>query len=140
MAAMDPFLSVNPIANGLEHRRAKIEQARENTTRLASCYSRWQTVGPGNNVVADVFSFTCTFIAEPAFQSGFGFSEDGLEIDLTDVPRVSSGVYRWDYNARGHYVGAYVFFAIDSMNDYTLNHYLTFEGIAIKDVPDLTDL
>lgn len=135
--ATDPFVQINPLVAGMEQTRARRETTRENQTRLAKAYSRWTTTGLGDTVVEEVLEFGCTFIEEPAFHHGWSISEDeGPDLVLTDLPGVEAAVYRWQRDARGYYIGAWAFFTVTANEtEYVLHHYLTFEGLAIKDLP-----
>lgn len=136
--AIDPFLGNNPIMDALEHRRGYIEQLRQNTSRLAQSYNFVETVGAGMIRLPTVVRFHCTFIEKPVVAYGYTVESDLI---TGDFPSAVGGVYSWQIDARGFYLGCYVFAVVTANSDPTIQHDFTFTGIAMKDLPDyLLDL
>lgn len=136
---LDPFVQHNPIVSALQQQRGRREQTRENGARLCKVYSRWTTTGRGFSIVPDAFDFNCTFLEEPSFQTGFALAQNdpkAPDLDETDLPAITAGVYKWRQDAIGHYTGAWVFFTMTSIAiEYVINHYMSWEGLAMKDLP-----
>lgn len=129
--ALDPFLGVNPIIQGLEQRRGYIEQLRQNTSRLAQSFNFVETAGAGGQRLPAVVHFACTFIEKPVVATGFT-----VESDMgADFPLVTAGVWRWQTDKRGYYIGCWVFVRVESATDLVIQHDFTFTGIAMKDLP-----
>lgn len=131
--AHDPFLQHNPLVASLEQHRGRIEQTRENTARQAWAYGTVTTNGSGSSQLTTVLPFNVTFIERPMVSTGYSTTAD-LAVD--DFPLVTAGVWRWWQDSRGFYLGAYVFFYIESGVSYGLIHDFTFSGVALKDLPD----
>lgn len=130
----DPFIGNNPVVNAMEQRRGYIEQLRQNTSRLAQSYNTVATNGNGMLRLATVVAFNCTFVEKPMVSYGFV-----LDTDLTedDYPASSGGVFKWQLDRRGFYLGAYVYVVVTCLADYPgITHNFTFTGIAMKDLPE----
>lgn len=115
------------------------EQTRENSARLAVSQGFLTTTGSGERQEAERVPFGCVFAEAPAV--AFGWSMDGDELVDGQFPRVSAGVYGWDTDQKGHYLGAYIMVTVDVPTgaeepEYGLNLFFTFTGTAIKDIPD----
>lgn len=132
--AQDPFLSINPVVSSLEAHRGRIAQTAENSARQAFCYAEIATHGVGQVQHLEVVPFDCTFIEEP--NVAYGFKIDGDTLVDNYFPNCSGGVWKWQQDRRGYYLGAYVFFVISGDPGYDLEHNFTFSGIAIKDLPE----
>lgn len=129
----------------LETQRALREAVRENSGRPARCQATWTTTGIGEILVPTIFNFDVRFIEEPCFTYGFALADDGIDPVDGHFPRAGAGVYRWEQDAKDHYIGAYLFFTVDTIGpgnavgnepNYKIIHHLSFEAMAIKDVPD----
>lgn len=151
--AGDPWLEIDRV-------RQQRGQVAENSTRVASAYITHTTHGSGEIAVARVRPFGCTFIQEPRVYYGWVLigaatlpadQDDEDYLVDTRFPRVSGGVYRWQIDARGYYIGAWLCFAVDTTAPiglsaaadpgYELRHHFKFEGLAVKDLPEeLLDL
>lgn len=127
----------------LEARRAAQETLRENAARRARCSTTWTTKGIGEIRVSSIFRFGLRFIEEPCFTSGMALDPDN---DLVDghFPRTAAGVYDWQLDPQGFYIGCWLFFCVDTVGpgltpgvepSYVIHHHLAWEGVAIKDVP-----
>ena len=137
----------------LEVRRAEIDRHRENSARLASAFAKFETTGQGFVEFKDVIDFGCTFTEEPYPAYGSRVDLEALEDLLQQeavvdkapppVPITSGVVTEWDQDDKGYYIGAWVgvrvFFpyedAVPLDLDVPAEHYFTFTGVAIKDVP-----
>jgi hypothetical protein len=91
-----------------------------------------------------VLKFDLRFIEEPCFTTGFAVDES-TDLVTGHYPRVSCGVYEWKKDNKGYYIGAWLFFTVDTIGpgaalgnepNYKIHHHLKWEGKAIKDVPD----
>lgn len=143
-------MSFNTPWQNIRAHGARVQQANENGARHASSYTMIDSNGSGELLHPEVVEFDCTFIQEPIVAHGWAL--DGDELVKGSYPRVSAGVFRWRTNRRGHYTGAWLFFTVDVPGDlvdpetgnafgYSINHYFTFSGVAMKDLPDhLLDL
>lgn len=128
-----PF-GVNPFVDVGEAHRGRVEQTRENSARQAWSYASLATHGIGEVQHLTVVPFDCTFIELPKVSSGFYIDGD-LLID-GQFPTVTAGIWKWQQDRRGYYVGAYVFFVLGGDANMDLVHDFTFSGVAIKDLPD----
>lgn len=128
-----PLASINPIVTAMEHARGRQEQTRENSARQAWSYAELTTHGVGEVQHATVVPFDCTFIQRPRVTSGWSIDGDTLVDGF--FPTVSAGVWKWQTDSRGFYLGAYVCFVIGGDPGYDLLHDFTFSGIALKDLP-----
>lgn len=148
------FYSQDPFGD-LEAARSRREAQKENTSRLAKCYAFWTTTGVGEMRIDTAFRFNVSFIEPPSFSYGTVLDEND-DLVTGFYPRVSAGVYDWvrevpPGNADGddsllpYYIGAYVYFVVDTIGggrafqysqpQYNLHHHLSWEGQAIKDLP-----
>ena len=134
----------DPGFQALEQRRGQLDAIRENTSRLAVCQVSFHTHGWGEFMLPTASYFTSTFIDRPLVATGC--SVDGDTLVDTRFPRVSAGVYRWLLDVRGYYIGAWVYFVVDTRSPYLtttvtaepgydLIHDMQFTGIAIKSLP-----
>lgn len=135
---------VDPGFAALEQRRGQLDAIRENTSRLATAQCSFTTQGWGEFKLPDVAYFGATFIERPFVSHGTSINGDKLV--PTRFPRVTAGVYRWLQDVKGFYIGAWVFFVVDTQSSfitttvaidpgYSLTHDLQFTGIAIKALP-----
>lgn len=133
-----------------EFRRQRHEQVRENSSRIAFSFGTWTSTGRGESTVPDVFRFGLAFLNEPAASYGFALSPDGIDLVTGHFPRCSGGVSDWQRDSQGYFVGAWVFFSVDTVApggtlsstepSYVLHHHMTFGGVATKAFPaDLLD-
>lgn len=137
--ARDPFFGPNPVVSAMEQRRGYIEQLRQNTSRLAQSYNNVTTKGGGMLRLPDVISFNCTFVEQPVVSYGHIVTAGLAE---GDYPLVSAGVYQFQTDKRGFYLGAWVYVNIQVVDAFpTIQHDFMFTGIAMKDLPEyLLDL
>jgi hypothetical protein len=133
----------NPLQH-LDSQRALINQTRENSTRFAESFATLNTTGWGEFAFDACFEFGLTFIQMP--HVSYSWSLDGDTLVDTRFPRAGGGVYRWKQDKRGFYVGAWMCLTVDTQSpyidigsepqpNYTMTHYFTFAGKAIKDLP-----
>jgi hypothetical protein len=104
---------VDPGFRALEQRRSQLDAIRENSARLAYCHLTFTTSGWGEFKVPDAVRFTCTFAERPAVSHGL--SIDGDDLVPTRFPRVTAGVYKWVQDVDDFYIGAHVFFVVETM-------------------------
>jgi len=151
------------IAIAQELRRRQVMDTLENGARYASSFVSFNTSGWGEFQSPKAQYFDTTFIKVPSISHSFYIDGDSL-VDGR-FPRVTAGVHRWVQNERGHYVGAYLFFVVETVGlqfqsiyvlptaadgnvslvaakvpvppdpDYDLVHSFTFTGIAMKTLP-----
>jgi hypothetical protein len=135
---------VEPGFQALEQRRGQLDAIRENSARLATAQLSFTTHGWGEFKLPEVAYFSATFIERPSVS--YGMSIDGDALIPTRFPRVTAGVYRWLQDVKGFYIGAWVFFVVDTQSPfitttvtsdpgYDLIHDLQFTGIAAKILP-----
>jgi len=137
-------MPIDPGFQALEQRRGQLDAIRENSARLATAQLSFTTHGWGEFKLPEVAYFGVTFIERPLLASGV--SIDGDALIPTRFPRVTAGVYRWLQDVKGFYIGAWVFFVVDTQSSfittsvtsdpgYDLVHDLQFTGIAAKILP-----
>jgi hypothetical protein len=133
-----------------EQRTADRAAIKENTARLASAYSNYESTGQGSIEFARRTDFGLTFIERPFVSYGAVIDLDELG-DLLDIaggedtpmPIVTGMVTEFDIDERGFYVGAWVgarvyFPTTDGVPvdaKVVCEHHFTFQAVAIKDVP-----
>lgn len=141
----------------LERRRGEVERTRENSSRLAEAFAKFETTGQGTIEFEDRIDFGLTFIEEPYMAYGTQIDLDALS-ELLDVdpgttpplPLCSGMVTKWDQDDRDYYLGAWVavivYFppgdtiAVPTTIQPTMQHFFSFTATAMKDVsPDLRD-
>lgn len=141
MAGFDPFFGTNPVIDGLEQRRHRVEQTRENSTRLAQAYASFDTQGVGEFKHPTVVTFGCYFVRRPVVS--YGMSTDGDALIAERYPMAQGGVYGWQRNADGMYVGAWIMVVVQAglwptavpLPPIDLTHDFTFTGVAMKALP-----
>jgi hypothetical protein len=114
-------------------------QTGENAARPAWSTCHIETLGAGEFVIEDVLEFGCTFVDEPSVTYGSSRGEDGPEFIAGSLPRTNGMVVEYQRSEKGYYLGAFVVLTVDVPSasvDYVINHYFTFGGIALKDLPD----
>lgn len=146
-----------------EQRRRFLTDTAENSARYASSFVTFHTSGWGEFQSPDAQYFDTTFIKVPSIAHSFYMDGDAL-VDGR-FPRVTAGVYRWVQNERDHYIGAYLFFVVETTGlqfqatyvlptaadgnvalvsskvpvppdpNYDLVHSFTFTGVAMKTLP-----
>jgi hypothetical protein len=135
---------VEPGFQALEQRRGQLDAIRENSARLAEAHLTFSTHGWGEFKLPEAAYFSCTFIEQPNITTGVAL--DGDLLVPTRFPRVTAGVYRWLQDTKGFYIGAWVFFVVDTQSSfiattvtsdpgYDLTHYFHFSGVAAKILP-----
>ncbi len=127
----------------LEVRRAEVDTVRENSARRARSTATWTTQGIGEIRVDTWFDLGIRFVEEPCFTSGMVLDES-TDLVSGHFPRAQAGVYEWHRDASGYYIGAYLFFIVDTVGPgqlpgvepaYKIHHHLCWEGTAFKDLP-----
>lgn len=117
--AYDPFFSTNPVVDALEAHRGRVEQTRENTARLAQAFATYNTTGDGEFLLEEPYRFGCTFTERPIVSYGYAIDTSTQtsmeeEVILGRMPRAIGGVRKWIKDDRDFYIGAYVFFTVDT--------------------------
>lgn len=119
-------------------RTARIEAQRDNAARLGFSQHRIQSTGFGSVRRTSPIRFSVAFLEEPFFTQGATLvsRDEELESDPFGV----SGVYQWDRNPKGHYIGAYVYLNVvtgdflSGSGSVRMIHNLLFQGMAYKDL------
>lgn len=137
----------------LEAQRSRLEQAKENTGRLARHAVSYTSHGYGDILIPDPVTFDCLFIAEPSVVTGAAIESPTPAIGK--IPIITAGVYEWDIDDSGLYRGAYLFVSVISREsgvansvlrseplrtsvgtNFTINHHWVFETVALKKAPE----
>lgn len=156
-------MSTQPGFKAAEARRSAIQQGQENASRYASSFASFVTTGWGQFQADTAVKFTTTFIRRPSVSHGFSLDGDLLEDGR--FPRVSAGVSKWLTDERGFYIGAWLFFTVETDGlqfhkvyvmptpadglvptvlmanpippdpNYKILHDFTFTGVAMKAIP-----
>lgn len=137
-------MALEPGFQSLQARQAAVDAIRENTSRPALCQLSFKSHGWGEFKYPDAAYFTCTFLERPWVSTGV--SIDGDTLVPTRFPRITAGVFKWIQDTRDFYIGAWVFFVVDTQSPYIattdpqpgydLIHDFTFSGKALKDLPE----
>ena len=106
-------VSINPGFEAQEQRRSQVQATNENSSRYASCFVSYVTTGWGEFLSPDVRRFTTTFIRRPSVSHGISLDGDALEKGR--YPRVTAGVHKWLQDENGFYIGAWLFFVVETM-------------------------
>lgn len=160
---LNPVTGVAPGFAALEQRRGLLGQHAENSARYASAYVSFKTTGWGEFVSEECQRFTTTFTKRPSVSHSL--SLDGDELVEGRFPRVTAGVHKWLQDGDGFYIGAWLFFVIETLGVqaqdtyvlpmseadrvglvvgnfpvvadpmYEIIHDFTFTGIAMKAIP-----
>jgi hypothetical protein len=130
-----------------EGRRELISSTNENSGRHAVSFGGFETTGWGEIPNPDAFAFGATYIKMPAVSYGYALDDEAI-ID-TRFPRCWGGVMGWERDENDFYVGAHVFVVVETQSafiavseeeendpNYTISHFFTFNGIALKYVVD----
>jgi hypothetical protein len=116
---------------GIEQRRAQVEQVQENSSREGHAYATYEGTFLGDLKVPTVFNFGTAFQEMPIFTFGSSLVED-----VGNLPLCIAGVYRWRQDANGYYTGAYCHFYIGNLSssDSPSNvlFHLMWSGIKVK--------
>lgn len=116
-------------------RRALLTQTAENSARTATVQATIDTTGVGDFVDENVVTFGLTFFEKPIISYGMCVDGDGIE-DSGLWPISCGGVYRWQLDKCGHWIGAWCWVSVSRAEaDLPLEHHFTFTGTARKDVP-----
>ena len=124
-----------------EERVSRRETQRQNSARLAFSTHTIDSTGSGHTRYPEAIPFDVTFLTPPMVFTGGAL--------ITPTPtgwhdaELSSGVWQWERNTKGHYTGAYIYMnvrmaAIDDEGfdppKVTTQHHLMFMGVAYKDL------
>lgn len=134
------------IADSLSRQRDREHQFRENAGRQATAYVTYTTTGVGDTVLDSALALDTKFVEEPSVSTGVQMTRPPNN-DYFQLPRATAGVYRWQRDDRGFYVGAFLYFAVDCpvhpefFFDQSLPepkprliHYLRFTGLSYKQI------
>jgi hypothetical protein len=126
-----------------EDRRSYLGAIEDNAAANARLTLTFDSAGSGEFSTKYPIPFQTTFTAEPTVSTGVAFL--GGKPVPGYFPNVGAGVWHWQRDAKGYYVGAWLFFVVD-INDpggattsalhaartYKLRHHLTFEGVIVR--------
>ena len=135
--ASDPVFRNNPIVAAMQQQRMREQQVRENSSRLASAFTTATSTGQGGFRFTEMFRFGCTFAERPYVTVGHVINSP--EPVANQYPVASGGVWKWQQNERGFYIGAWLYlsvYAFGASPNYSMAHDFVFTGIAVKDLPD----
>jgi len=119
------------VVRSLEARSGYLESVSENSARVARVSLVYQSTGHGEVKVEKAVKFPIHFIQEPSLTAGRVLA--GGDLVPGKFPNADAGVWRWERDDRGFYVGAYLYFVVDSNGQaYRMNHHVTFEGDSLK--------
>lgn len=128
-----------------ERRRSKERQFQENRAREATTYVTHETIGSGVEITEDPIPMDTPFFYEPSLATGVVLVRPPDDT-YWKFPLVTTGVVRWQYDSRGFYIGAFVFFnvRVDLIDDPPsgdipkakphIIHHLRFTGMSYKAV------
>lgn len=138
----------------MERLRAERDRHKENSARTAFAWGFGVTRGVGETRFTKRISFNLAFIQEPAISYGYAVEAVANNSDYGDVlvdnrfPRCVGGVYDWQLDSRGFYLGAWAFAVVQTLDTanfkgavlpepgYTIRHSFGFTGLAFKALPD----
>lgn len=103
----------DPGFKAAEARRSQLAAIHENSARYASSYVSFSTHGWGDFISPDCQRFTTTFVKRPSVSHGV--TVDGDKLIAGRFPRVTAGVHKWLQDSDGFFIGAWLFFVIETM-------------------------
>jgi hypothetical protein len=143
--------------------RSRRDATQENGARTATCVISITTTGNGHMVLPAPMPFDCSFLALPVVGTGQTWeipppskggtapiimAATGDDSDTTPgtavagytiVPTAHAGVYGYQRDGKGLYVGAYFYFTVAGDDNTVIHHDITFTGPALKKLdPTLT--
>lgn len=121
----DPLFDV---AARMEQRRSFLVQNAENASRNAQVFANFSSTGVGEHLFPNVVAFGLGFYSKPSVSYGMACSGPPT---AGQFPKSYGGVYEWNINAKGFYIGAFCFVVVD-VSGLQLDHSFTFQGTAIK--------
>lgn len=129
------------------NRQGYVDSVRENSGRHAVSYGSFTTTGSGEIVNPDPLVFNVPFVHMPAVSYSYYIDDEDL-ID-TRWPRCWGGVLGWEVSDNEDvdlYLAATAFVVVETTTfeqvtditdeiNYTIRHFFTFNGVALKYVP-----
>ena len=119
------------------------EAQRQNGARYARTTLTVESSGTGRVRHNDILAFPQPFIDEPVMTQGSGVVHNPDPAHYWD-PEGSAGVWAWAMNEKGFYTGCKIWTSVvyQAVQDYSdgpsdgvkVQHWLVFEGTAIKDL------
>lgn len=140
------------ILDGIRSEQQRVAQAEQNSSRYAWVRIFATSVGAGEQIVGPI-AFPSPMLQRPFVSSGCEITRIP-DREHWQIPSVTAGVYRWDRDDNGHYVGAWVFIRVvseptdlyvDELTTeeqeasppaWSIRHDLVFHGDAYKKLPD----
>lgn len=123
---------------------SRADTLRQNSTRPASAEITYISNGVGQQRVHTPIIFPVIFRTEPHFTFGSAVIHNPNPKIWHD-PIGQSGVYAWVRDSRGFFTGATIWVRVEvhpivagtalMVPPVTCQHYLTFTGLAFKDIP-----
>lgn len=139
------FKSDNP------RRQAEMERARnaENKGRRAGVFAKYDTTGQGVVEFDQRLSFDLTYVQEPFVSYGCKIDTDALrdvlnlgsDDALPAMPLATGYVTDWDQDRNGNYIGCWVAVtvyyppALPTSAQIAMEHFFSFDAVALKDIP-----
>lgn len=125
---------------------ARREAQATNSARLALYRHTHAASGVGTARIDAPILFDVAFLERPHFTQGTAVRV-GPDLGVWYLPVGTAGLYQWERNTKGHYIGAYIYLDVrmeprDGDNPPTTYphvetlHDLMFTGIAYKDLGD----
>lgn len=105
----------------------------ENSARLAWSNHIVETRGAASRRLPEPILFEVGFTEPPHLATGVAIVDDP-DPELGWVPEASSGVWLWERNVKGQYIGAYIYVLVRSATPALIQHHLSFSGVAYKDL------
>lgn len=132
----------------LRRREAEAARHRENRGRSAGVFQQFTTTGQGVVEIEDRIDFGLTYIHKPWPAFGHEIDpddvRDALGLDgepIPFLPQVTGYISEWDQDDKHNYVGAWVTITVSYPAEIPVDaqiaivHYVSFQGVALKDVP-----
>lgn len=119
---------------------------RVNGARPATQIITQASVGVGTFRMVEPLMFDVPFTSEPVFTQGAGVATHSSPV-LWNDPVGVAGIRGWDRNDRGHFLGAYCYFAVtmtpvdlnmpfDAYPAVSMVHHMMFFGASYKPMPE----
>lgn len=140
---MSAFFYENAVAAQQNQQQRRTQQV--NGARPATQIITQTSFGVGNFTLTQPLPFDIPFTTEPVFVQGAALAAHPAT-DLWHYPVGSAGIYGWERDDRGHFVGAFVYLAVtiepidvnlsfDAYPAVSMVHNLMFFGTAYKPMP-----
>lgn len=133
--------------NSTTDQLSRLDNQKANSARPAYAELTYISTGTGQQRIAKPLIFPVIFRSEPHFTSGSAVLRNPDAKTWHD-PIGTCGVYAWQRNSRGHYLGAFIWVRVDCYpvradltqappQDMRTQHFMTFSAKAYKEIGDL---